>query len=92
VVNDRLTITQVADELGCSTDTVYVLMRDRQLGYIQTTPRTRQVTRQQLDNYLARNVVPAKGELPPILPPVRHQLQGGTLGPTRSYSVGNAGR
>ena len=69
-MNERLSIAQVREELGgVSRITVWRLMRDGKLGYVQVSGHVRQVLRSQLDNYLASKTVPGKlDKLPTFLP------------------------
>lgn len=64
---ERLSIQQVMDELHCSEQTVYRLMREGLLGYTQVTPTVRLVRRDELDAYLDNRDVIGKFRKAPRL-------------------------
>lgn len=63
---ERLSIQQVAKELGKSTKTVYRLMAEGLLGYTQATDRSRLVRRDQLEAYLGARDVYGKFDRHPV--------------------------
>lgn len=85
---ERLTPEEAAEELGCSREHLYRLMKRREIGYIQLAGRGRRLLRAHVDAYIARKEVPAKGDekvFSPILPPFAKPL---SMGEGRTRSVG----
>lgn len=59
---ERLTVEEAAEELGCSREHLYQLMKRREIGYIQLAGQKRALLRGHITAYLARRENPAKGE------------------------------
>lgn len=76
---ERLTPEEAAEEVGCSREHLYRLMKRREIGYIQLAGRGRALLRAHIDAYLARREAPAKGEervFSPIYPPSAKSQRG----------------
>jgi excisionase family DNA binding protein len=59
MLNAPLTVPSTAVALGVSKPTVFRLLREGRLGFIQVSPRRIVIPRSEVDRYLMENFVPA---------------------------------
>ncbi len=57
-----LTVSSTAVALGLSKPTVFRLLREGRLGFIQVSPRRIVIPQSEIDRYLAENFVRAQGQ------------------------------